>query len=354
MHFHLATTLGLACAAVPATATLTYWIDPGCLEITDSQAWDTIMAETFRMAKRASERVYSDTDTDFAAVFKRIFGVDKTDLTTFKNIYATEHDKEDPQPLTAKNFVGGMLDSISHDWTSVTGGSEEDRLASNVRIYCDQDARWKPFPKHADAVYDPNNLMLYDASKSPRCVLSTATFAKVYSKRMKITPKRAQHNPHRNTITICDKLFSDAPDGAFLGFFNLDPSDDLSQLPYIEAFRFSIPAIILHEFTHVWPYRTSDAGYGWDESVHLVNNEERVNNADSFMYLGLWALLADYIPQGGTPGSGFTLPRLITRVTRSNQAEAIQLEADAMAGKLVAYKNLTKRWLKTIARYFNA
>jgi hypothetical protein len=48
------------------------------------------------------------------------------------------------------------------------------------------------------------------------------------------------------------------------------------------------------------------------------------------------------------PTGGFTLPRL----GNGNSKDAVQEEVDAVAGKLVAYKSITKRWRKAVKRHF--
>lgn len=62
------------------TPEMTYWVDISC---TSRPYWDATIQETFLMAERSVARLNKDSDTDFAAVFERIFGVKKSDPTTF-------------------------------------------------------------------------------------------------------------------------------------------------------------------------------------------------------------------------------------------------------------------------------
>jgi len=55
------------------------------------------------MAKRSAQRLESSSDTDFGAVFKRIFKVDKTDTTILMNWMGRM--RKD----TAYNYVDGKL-----------------------------------------------------------------------------------------------------------------------------------------------------------------------------------------------------------------------------------------------------
>jgi len=68
------------------------------------------MTETFLMASRAADRLQSDSDTDFAAVFKRIFNIDKTDATLFSSLQTTKPVKQELALfLNCEDFVHGMF-----------------------------------------------------------------------------------------------------------------------------------------------------------------------------------------------------------------------------------------------------
>lgn len=54
----------------------TYWVDGSC---TSKENWPEYLNEAKSMAAASSARLASTTDTDFAAVFERIFKVDKSD-----------------------------------------------------------------------------------------------------------------------------------------------------------------------------------------------------------------------------------------------------------------------------------
>lgn len=142
---------------------------------------------------------------------------------------------------------------------------------------------------------------------------------------------------------------------------------DLIQLPSISYLgAYFISRVILHEvsifltryrplshakavpqWTHHPAYdrvdTPADACYGWGCIVRM-GRDDAFWNADSFAYLGLWALIAD---RGG-PVSGYTLPRL------SNPAT--QEEEDACnAGRIAYYHQLTsKRGLEAVARRYVA
>jgi hypothetical protein len=58
--------------------TRTYWVHSSC---TARPEWSAYLQETFDAAKSAANRLSSDTDTDFANVFKRIFHFSKDEDT---------------------------------------------------------------------------------------------------------------------------------------------------------------------------------------------------------------------------------------------------------------------------------
>jgi len=91
--------LAIISLSPPATG-FTYWVDSSC---TAKPSWATVFPEFWKMAKRSGERLESPTDTDYAAVFKRIFKVDKIDKTIFKN------GRDSTRSDTAYNFVHSML-----------------------------------------------------------------------------------------------------------------------------------------------------------------------------------------------------------------------------------------------------
>lgn len=72
--------LSVLCVFVQADPR-TYWVDSSC---TEGPGWSEWLEEAFKMAEAAARRLGSDTDTDFANVFKRIYRVDKSDTTLYK------------------------------------------------------------------------------------------------------------------------------------------------------------------------------------------------------------------------------------------------------------------------------
>ncbi|KAL2071513.1 hypothetical protein VTL71DRAFT_12748 [Oculimacula yallundae] len=339
----------------------TYWVDNSCIgndgPVGSEENWEKFMQEAFSMARRAADRLSSDSDTDFSAVFKRIFKIEKSDSTTFRNLFG-EYTQEPVLVQTGKDFVFDKMRSIGRDWHSVTRGTEQQRLDSNVRLYCDNDARWKPAKSTPGILIDKAN-GLFAREVGPPCQTRSRLQAKVYREPLVYNDGRTPQAKDRHTITFCDAAFNvgDVP----ISLFEVPPNVDLGQ-HNIKLFSATLSKTILHEFTHLWPYNLLDipndvnplAPYGWDNIVKIESTEHRINNADSYAYLGIWALLADRVPKVGDSG-GHTLTRLFTgRVTRQNPDAVEEAERDANEGKIASYRDLTKRWLNVVARMFRA
>jgi len=95
------TLISFLATAVPIcqAASSSYWIDKSC---TDRPLWEPAFREFWTMGKRGGERLASSTDTDYGAVFKRIFRVEKTDNTQL-------NPPNSGPKTTAYNIVQGKL-----------------------------------------------------------------------------------------------------------------------------------------------------------------------------------------------------------------------------------------------------
>jgi hypothetical protein len=87
-----------------AASKYTYWVDASCYGKPGFDM-DKTVAESMSMASRASARLGSSTDVDFANVFKKIFSIDKGDNTQFDS--PTFEDEK----ITAYNSVKGKNSS---------------------------------------------------------------------------------------------------------------------------------------------------------------------------------------------------------------------------------------------------
>lgn len=89
--WQIATTLSLFFLCSHA-AQYSYWVDQSCKSRTD---WSVYLDEAFQMARRGSQRLNDDSDTDYQYVFKRMFGIDRNS----KDIIETINEKDTPRKL---------------------------------------------------------------------------------------------------------------------------------------------------------------------------------------------------------------------------------------------------------------
>lgn len=62
---------------------LLYWVDTSC---SNRPGWPAFMEDTKNMATQTEERLNSQTDTDFEAIFNRIFKTAKADQAGFTKV----------------------------------------------------------------------------------------------------------------------------------------------------------------------------------------------------------------------------------------------------------------------------
>jgi hypothetical protein len=166
--------------------------------------------------------------------------------------------------------------------------------------------------------------------------------------------KNDPQNADRAVITICNMAF-DSP--AVLGFPTSLSDPLVINQPNglagndIDSFFGMISNTILHELAHVVSITNrkmevldmpdGDTAYGWN-NVFANTADIAIKNADNYVYLGIWAGLADM---------GYTL----TRIESGFEPDVIQaLEAITEAGRLYKYSDITRRALMKVARRFIA
>lgn len=131
---HYFSSLVLLALSLPLVAhSKSLFIDSSC---TSKPGWDDYWKETQKLAKRAGERMDSATDTDFEAVFKRIF---QTEKGSTEGQYARGKRISIPFRYFSINpvfFCAGILKDIA-ELSPVT-----DLKTSEIRLFCDNDQRW--------------------------------------------------------------------------------------------------------------------------------------------------------------------------------------------------------------------
>ncbi|KAF2277258.1 uncharacterized protein EI97DRAFT_493722 [Westerdykella ornata] len=324
---HYFNSLVLVALSLPLVAhSKSLYIDYSC---TFKPGWNDYWQESLRLARRAGERLDSATDTDFEAVFKRIFRTDKGS--------------------TQGQYVRGILKEFV-DLSPVT-----DLKTSDIRVFCDNDRRWGS-ERPTGGWYDGTNELIFPLK--PSCykpgVLGRAYNGKTFDATDPTSP-RAGHNPNRIVVVICDEAFKSG-DGLPLRIDHHVEALDLNNVP-IGILSYLVSATIVHEFAHALSYEPStgemrirdlpdpQTAYGWKNSIQKPT-DMAVNNADNYCYLTLWAVLADM---------GYTLPR-VNEPGLSAQDKQDREDA-AVKGRLSRYLDITKRMLKSlklVARAFSA
>ncbi|POS72254.1 hypothetical protein DHEL01_v209355 [Diaporthe helianthi] len=242
-----------------------YFIDATCDTNARNATQDNRLFEFFvqnaqHWARRAVERLRDDDDRDFARVFNVIFKTRKNDRTLLPRSrrwqsrlgYQNDRDRE-----TTYEHVVNMLSDFGNNWRRT-----DSREEASLRFFSDNRRRWlnvSPDPEsQQDRRYDPVN-----------------------------------HVWFMGNVTALDHGQAVGSDG----------------IPGSEQ--------ILHEVMHCLPYYLDDIALPFADGTSETSSWEAVmnckkgdahRNAESIALLGLWAALADTIPQGRTSG-GFTLDR---------------------------------------------
>ncbi|KAH7110075.1 hypothetical protein B0J11DRAFT_512614 [Dendryphion nanum] len=284
------------------------YIDKSCKGIT---GFDVYLQEAQTNAKRSVERMDSKTDTDFEAIFKRIFKTEKGS--------------------DGGKYVRGTLDGI------INLKPTDDLKGSDIRLFCDNDARW--VKKESGGFYDPINDMVHDT-----LVCQSDKWGRCYQQKAKDPPTDPQsprygHNPNRYVISICNAVFdNEASKKGYPLYLNEKFTRGNLGTWSIELLALFASRTILHELIHaisngeIIDQTAGGGAYLW-KNIIVKDAESSRLNADNYVYLSIWATLADL---------GYTLERLTGDLTEDDKK---RIEDDAKNGKLKAYKDITKRGL---------
>ncbi|EAT77241.1 hypothetical protein SNOG_15308 [Parastagonospora nodorum SN15] len=312
----------------------TYFVHESC---SAKDGWNKYMNEALSFAKKSAERLNSDSDTDFAAVYKRIF----------------QAEKSSPNSKYIRETVGTIA-----DLTPTT-----DLKASDIRFHCDNgmlalrsdhtamkadfaiDERWQ---KKSRGWHDPVHDMILRASGgTPSChgQAKGVTYGARAIAPTDASSPRAGQNPARVVISICDSAFK-SEDGSPLYFSDDLKQQDLEDSP-IDNLAVILSITIIHELAHavtgleIRDLPNQASAYTWDNVINKATDVAS-KNAENYAYLALWAGIAD---------AGYTLPRV-----RNDLPDVVkkELENDCKEGYLRKYKDITKRWVSKIEMSFVA
>lgn len=221
--------------STPSVA-LTYYVDSTCNAYLNV---GRAIPETLHMARRSDERLGAD-DADIQAAFQRIFNTDTGDVESV-------------------NRVRGIMYGVSQLEAST------DFNSADVRIYCDDDARWilKADQKEKDGSLSanpnsgrtPNEQIWYDKVNDMLCK-GLPSCKDGYSGVVYDTtipgPQYLSQNPDRTTMTLCkpyiQKKFASIEEMGNVWSWKLTrvgmaKHDTIGHL---------LSFVVLHEFTHVF------------------------------------------------------------------------------------------------------
>ncbi|KAF1956034.1 hypothetical protein CC80DRAFT_549090 [Byssothecium circinans] len=287
------------------------------------------------MAKRASERLKSATDTDFENVFEQVMKMKKSD----------NGDK-------GFAYVKGVFDDIA-SWTKVTDEPHvfDTIKKADIRIFCDNDKmapvgtvttrnlkekvlgdeRWTP---NGEGHWDfKNDMKIPD---KPDCLVDRPAQAYTNLRPLPAPPSRnsrSGQNPQRIVISNLD--------------FNTREIWKLSNL---------LSVTLLHEFVHA---STEGAVidtpkghcYGWDNVINERPEDAR-RNAENYAFLGLWAAVADF-SRGGYTMSRVQVPDAITDPKERADKEK-EMRQRTRRGRMIRYTDITTRAIRSVAKFFKA
>ncbi|KAH6650362.1 hypothetical protein F5144DRAFT_523524 [Chaetomium tenue] len=274
-----------------------YFIDASCDDASKGDL-EACLFEARHWAKRAYERLTSQTDTDFARVFQILFKAPITDTSRYpmSPLWEYAHRHQHPKDLwtTAAEHVLGVLHNFAHCWRRTYN-----RQAADVRIYATDLAhtRWVacgPF------CVDPVNGVYAEGLLHELLVPNTAAT----SCGGHVFPVEGE-NQRRSVMDISPDLWKPATGST--GFLTLRGLHDPWKLA-----EDLIPCTLFHEFMHVYlldDFIEDERGCtaSWGYCMRRKRSEAPVC-AESLAMLGLWVALADMRPANRLSG-GFSLPR---------------------------------------------
>ncbi|KAF2622939.1 hypothetical protein BU25DRAFT_414708 [Macroventuria anomochaeta] len=284
----------------PALATRTWWMDATCKQYFKVEDFDKMMEDVFKTASMGGKRMSRNPDQEPQAyeIFRTLFNYDPASRDPTSEIYFD----------TFKDNWGQARGLPTWSKQVGTGSDEANRKASDIRIYCDEDARFEPRgdttprfdgeepnSKRNDIKkewWDPINKRL---AGNPGCKYNAirtdgkVTFASTYGLHAKIAPVKGDdaENWDRQTMTICNVWLKQknrfntmsevALSSGWPRYKALVPPDALTSVGSM---------LMLHEMHHFRDYRATDYAYGWKNCLQLAAGKA-IANADTFALFGV-------------------------------------------------------------------
>ncbi|KAK7708016.1 hypothetical protein SLS64_006838 [Diaporthe eres] len=300
---------------------LYYFIDTTC----DSNArnatrgnrsFDFFVRAAQSWARRAVERLRDNSDTDFARVFNVIFKTRKNDRTPLPRSHRWQSRfgyQDDRDWVPTIDHVIRVLSDFGDNWRRT-----ENRQEASLRFFSDNRRRWleggRDPVSQQDRRYDPVNHVWYAGNVAALDRGQAVGFDGIPGSEQfpHFHPDMRQHerreNSRRYVIDISNNAWNEFRDWSnVLGsrganFNNVTINDIISS---------SMTRLILHEVMHCLPYYLDDVPTRFPDGTTETSSWQAVmnckkgdahRNAESIALLGLWAALADTIPQGRNAG----------------------------------------------------
>ncbi|KAK3355450.1 hypothetical protein B0H65DRAFT_554889 [Neurospora tetraspora] len=306
----------------------TYYIDPSCDARFDNQ-FESFVREAMDYARRAVDRLTSDSDTDFARVYETLFKMPKSDTQRFNwgNNFRLMNPHSASVRMTAYEHVVGVLRDFATNWRKTHNHWEAD-----VRFHCDAETRFHfLYLRSSDSFtsLDPPNFVFNTGSFPTNVTRQAFTSYKLSTEGANgevrdlfgLTGIRGDsnvQNPARVVIDLCQETWEAFSDSTRA---NNDSASDLLEYrgKVDDVSKWSIPRIIFHEMMHCRYYGLDmDDTYaialcsatctsGWESCMNIPRGPSCVD-AERYALLGFMARLADLRPEGEERG-GYTLSR---------------------------------------------
>ncbi|KAK4144878.1 uncharacterized protein C8A04DRAFT_27376 [Dichotomopilus funicola] len=239
-----------------------YFIDPSCDEEAGGDFEALYLLEARRWARRAFERLRSDTDEDFARVFNVIFKTPKNGTRRYpmSKRWRKWFGSYDKRSENSVNHVLRVFHDSAYNWART-----DKREKADVRIYAGARGlrRWMPLPK--GRMYDSENGIVTDDEVSRSCYGWCAS-------RPYQAPEYKDEKEHRSVIDICPpswkpsatlsthSIVLSAFDTALLQCNNQGTINQAINPLNVHKLSFNlVPMTILHEFLHAHPYLLDDS-----------------------------------------------------------------------------------------------
>ncbi|KAF2727779.1 hypothetical protein EJ04DRAFT_570078 [Polyplosphaeria fusca] len=284
----------------------TWWVDDSCKGKFKDGVFDKMMEEVIETSKLARDRMSRtrEQEPQAHAAFEHVFkykadSADKDDKALFEYFKDAE--------ITKSTAIS--------EFKKESASGDAGRKASEIRIYCDEDARFTLVPDNEE-LWDKHSLPVNSkrhidkqewddltnkirhqgmpSCKENKVITNWGTQMVTYGSTGSNIGSNSDEQQWRTTITICSfwldakgryEMVSQIPKTRQFGIIGkktMKPIDALGEIGSM---------IMYHEFHHHMRYQTTDHAYKWKD-CYALDKDKASSNADSYEIFGilLWAL----------------------------------------------------------------